>query len=132
MAGSGISSDSNRVFFATGNGERQTVNQGQAASGHVTLDTLSESMVNFAVSSTGVLSQQDYFEPFDYSSLDAADRDVGSGGVALFELPSPSASISTLAITCGKNGKCYVTNADNLGGYKLGSGGSDNIIQVSH
>lgn len=33
-------------------------------------------------------------------------------------------------ITCGKNAKCYVTNADNLGGYKLGTGGSDAIIQT--
>jgi hypothetical protein len=131
MAGMPPASDGkNRVFFATGNGQKKVINQGQPASGRTTLNTLSEAMVNFAVSSNGVLSQQDYFEPYDYLSLDSADRDLGAGGVALFKLPTPAAGISTLAITCGKNGKCYVTNADNLGGYKLGVGGSDNIVQV--
>jgi hypothetical protein len=130
MSGSAISSDNNRAFIATGNGLKQTVNQGQPSSGRVILNTLSEAMVNFAVSASGVLSQQDYFEPFDYLSLDAADRDLGSGGVVLFKLPNPASGVSTLAITCGKNGKCYITNADNMGGYKLGSGGSDNVIQV--
>jgi hypothetical protein len=130
MAGAGISTDGSRVFFATGNGLKQTINQARPALGSTPLNTLSECMVNFGVSSTGVLYNQDYFEPFDYTSLDGADRDLGSGGVVLFKLPQPAAGISTLAITCGKNGNCYVTNADGLGGYKLGVGGSNNVIQV--
>jgi hypothetical protein len=62
--------------------------------------------------------------------MDAADRDLGSGGVALWNLGMNAGGISRLAITCGKNAKCYVTNADNLGGYKLGASGGDAIIQT--
>lgn len=35
-----------------------------------------------------------------------------------------------MAVTAGKNGKIYILNADNLGGYRLGTGGSDGIIQT--
>jgi hypothetical protein len=133
MSGMPISSDnSGRIFFATGNGYKTDVNQQQSASGRVHLDTLSECMVNLAVDkATGALTQQDYFEPFEYLAMDAGDRDLGSGGVSL---PDPAifsgGGISRLAITCGKNAKCYITNADNLGGYKLGQGGSDAIVQT--
>ena len=35
-----------------------------------------------------------------------------------------------MAVTCGKNGKIYVLNANNLGGYRLGPGQTDGIIQT--
>lgn len=89
-------------------------------------------MVNMAINkNTGKLTQQDYFEPYEYLAMDAGDRDLGSGGVCL---PDPSvfsgAGVNRLAITCGKNAKCYITNADNLGGYKLGASGGDLIVQT--
>lgn len=127
MAGSAIASDqSNRLFFVTGNAYKVEVNQNQPASGRLHLDTLSETVVNMAVNSTtGAVTQQDYFEPYTYLAMDAADRDLGSGGVIL---PDPGTfsggGVSRLAITVGKNGVAYIMNADNLGGYKLGSGKS--------
>jgi hypothetical protein len=133
MGGSAIASDnSGRVFFVTGNGWRGSVNQGLPASGRVRLDTLSECVVNMAVNeSTGVVTQQDYFEPYTYTAMDAGDRDLGSGGVIL---PDPATfsggGIERLAIAVGKNGIAYIMNADNLGGYKLGVGGTDGIIQT--
>ncbi|KUJ19894.1 WSC-domain-containing protein [Mollisia scopiformis] len=133
MAGAGIASDqANRLFFVTGNAYKTEVNQNQPASGRLHLDTLSETVVNMAVNaSTGVVTQQDYFEPYTYLAMDAGDRDLGSGGVIL---PDPGTfsggGVSRLAITVGKNGVCYVMNADNLGGYKLGSGGTDAIVQT--
>lgn len=133
MAGSAIASDqSGRLFFATGNAYKTEVNQNIPASGRLRLDTLSECVVNMAVdSATGVISQQDYFEPYTYRAMDAGDRDLGSGGVSL---PDPGTfsggGVARLAITVGKNGIAYIMNADNLGGYKLGSGGTDAIIQT--
>jgi len=132
MSGMPITSDnSGRIFYATGNGYNG-VNRDRPASGRVHLDTLSECIVNMAVDPvTGKLAQKDYFEPYDYLAMDRADRDLGSGGVCL---PDPEVfsgtGVARLAITCGKNGKCYVTNADNLGGYKLGPSGGDSIIQT--
>lgn len=133
MGGSAIASDnSGRVFFVTGNGWRGSVNQNLPASGRVTLHTLSECVVNMAVDpATGVVSQADYFEPYTYTAMDAGDRDLGSGGVIL---PDPKTfsggGINRLAIAVGKNGIAYVMNADNLGGYKLGTGGTDGIVQT--
>jgi hypothetical protein len=81
--------------------------------------------------STGVVTQEDYFEPYTYTAMDAGDRDLGAGGVIL---PDPKTfnggGIQRLAIAVGKNGIAYVMNADNLGGYKLGVGGTDGIIQT--
>jgi hypothetical protein len=130
QGGSILSSDaSNRIFFATGNGAKASVNGQSAASGRVHLDTLSESMVNMAIDpDTGVVTQQDYFEPYTYQAIDSGDRDLGSGGVTI--LPFAGGGVKSLAITCGKNGQCYISNTDNLGGYKMGSGGGDAVIQT--
>ncbi|KAF2492456.1 WSC-domain-containing protein [Lophium mytilinum] len=133
QSGAAISSDnSGRLFFATGNAEGGGFNNKVPASGRVHLDILSECIVNLAIDpDTGALTQQDYFEPFGYLGMDAGDRDLGSGGVCL---PDPKTfsggGIARLAITCGKNGICYVANADNLGGYKMGTGGGDAIVQT--
>jgi hypothetical protein len=133
MAGMPIVSDnSGRIFFSTGNAYKVENNGILPSSGHIHLDTLSEAIVNLAVNTTtGALTQQDYFETYQYQAMDAADRDLGSGGVIL---PDPATfsggGVARLIVACGKNGNCYVTNADNLGGYKLGPGGGDAIIQT--
>jgi hypothetical protein len=89
MAGSAVASDnSGRLFFTTGNGNGKMANGQLPASGRVHLDTLSECIVSLAVDpKTGALTQQDYFEPYGYSAMDAGDRDLGSGGVCL---PDPT------------------------------------------
>lgn len=63
--------------------------------------------------------------------MDNADRDLGSSGVTLLD-PAvfKGTGISRMAVTIGKNGKAYILNANNLGGFKQGPGGTDNIIQV--
>lgn len=133
MAGMPLASDnSGRLFFVTGNGYKGTDNQQQPALGRNHLDTLSECMVNLAVNpQTGALTQQDYFEPYGYLAMDQGDRDLGSGGICL---PDPATfkgkGVARMAITCGKNGQCYVVNRDDLGGYKLGPSGGDSIIQT--
>lgn len=83
------------------------------------------------VSATGKITLTDYFEPHEYISMDAGDRDLGSGGVALLDSTTFSGTgVSRIAVTIGKNAKAYIMNANNLGGFKQGSGGGDNIIQT--
>lgn len=131
MAGSILASDEpSRFFFATGNGYTSTINDGQAASGRTPLDTLSEVVVNMAVNADGTITQQDYFEPAAYESMDAADRDLGSGGVTLLSSPFAGGGVNNIAIAGGKNGQVFVMNADNLGGYKNGANQGDNILQT--
>jgi hypothetical protein len=63
--------------------------------------------------------------------MDGGDQDLGSGGVVLLDPGTFSGTgVSKIAVTCGKNGKIYIMNANNLGGYKLGPGQTDNVIQT--
>lgn len=62
--------------------------------------------------------------------MDAGDRDLGSSGVTLLDPTTFSAgAVSRIAITAGKNAQLYIMNANNLGGFKQGFSGTDNILQ---
>jgi len=96
---------------------------GAPASGKKPISTLQQAVANFGVDpGSGVLTQQDYFEPFEYQSLNGGDRDFGSSGVALLDPTAFSgAGVSRIGVVGGKSGKVYVLNADNLGGFANGS-----------
>lgn len=130
QSGMGLATDQSRLFLNTGNGQGHQ-NGDVPASGRVPLSTLDEVVANFQVTPNGTFSLTDYFEPFEYVNMDAADRDLGSGGVALLD-PSVffSNSISRIAISVGKNGKCYILDANQLGGFKQGPGNTDATIQT--
>jgi hypothetical protein len=70
---------------------------------------------------TGTLTQQDYFEPYAYDSDNGNDLDFGSAGVALLD-PTVfyGTGVSRIAVAGGKDGKVYIMNADNLGGFAGG------------
>lgn len=132
MGGFGFSTDNaNRMFYVTGNG-RGHENLNFAVSGKTPPGTLEEAIVNMAVDPlTGKVKPQDFFQPYEYLSLDAADKDFGSGGLALLDPGTfNGANAQRLGVTVGKNGKIYVANVDNLGGYRLGPGGGDKIVQT--
>lgn len=94
---------------------------GTPASGKIPISTLEQVVANFGVDGNGVLTQQDYFEPYEYQSLNGGDRDFGSSGVALLD-PSvfSGGGIRRVAVAGGKSGKVYFLDADNLGGYANG------------
>ncbi|PVH80099.1 WSC-domain-containing protein [Cadophora sp. DSE1049] len=109
--GMGFAVDGSRIFLATGNGQGHA-NGDVGASGRTPLSTLDEVVGCFSVSAEGKITLNDYFEPYEYISMDAGDRDLGSSGVTLLD---PTA---------------YIMNANNLGGFKQGPGGTDNVIQT--
>lgn len=87
-------------------------NKDTPASGRSSLSTLDEIVANFAVSN-GKIALQDYFQPYEYIAMDAGDRDLGSGGVALLD-PSVfkgTNAVTRVAVTIGKNGKAYIMYA---------------------
>jgi iron transport multicopper oxidase len=132
QSGMGFSSDNpNRMFFVTGNGLGHE-NKELPASGRSPLGTLDECIVNVRINqTTGKVSLQDYFEPYEYISLDAGDLDLGSSGLTLLDPATFSGgSVSRMGVTVGKNGKAYVVNLDNLGGFKQGSANGDAVIQT--
>lgn len=100
----------------------QSANGAVPASGRLPLSTLEQVVANFNVDpSSGTLTQTDYFEPYEYSSLNGADRDFGSSGSALLDPGTFSGGgIDRIIVAGGKSGKVYILNADNLGGYAQG------------
>ncbi|KAH8899451.1 WSC-domain-containing protein [Thozetella sp. PMI_491] len=130
QSGMGLATDSNRVFGVTGNGQGHA-NGNIPASGRLPLTTLDECVINFGVSSAGKITLNDYFEPYDYVNMDAGDKDLGSSGTCLLDgSVFKTAGVNRIAVVVGKNSKVYVLNADGLGGFKQGSGGTDNILQT--
>jgi hypothetical protein len=70
---------------------------------------------------TGVISQQDFFVPSIYTTLNTGDKDISSSGVSLLDhLPFSGGGVNRVAICASKAGYVYVMDADNLGGFKMG------------
>jgi hypothetical protein len=99
--------------------------KGVPASGKVPISTLQQATVDMGVSAAGVFSQSDYFEPYEYASLDGGDLDFGSSGAALLSPYFSGGGVSQVVVAGGKSGKIYFMDANNLGGFAGGTGGSD-------
>ncbi|MFZ0637845.1 MAG: hypothetical protein WA755_07745 [Candidatus Acidiferrales bacterium] len=81
-----------------------------------------DSILRFTATS-GVLTLQDSFTPYNQAELSSADLDLGSGGVVV--LPDLTGSNPHLLIGGGKDGVLYLVDRDDLGGYA----GSDHVVQ---
>lgn len=98
------------IYVVTGNGTWDYASGGQ---------DLGESYIKLA--STGGLSVADYFTPFNYQSLNNDDVDTGSAGVALLGDEAGSPAHPHLMAGAGKEGRIYLLDRDQLGGYQAGS-----------
>ncbi len=71
---------------------------------------------------TGVISQEDWFIPTNYATLNAGDKDISASGVSLLDpTPFSGGGVNRVAISGSKAGYVYVMDADNLGGFKMGA-----------
>jgi hypothetical protein len=103
-SGGGPAADAyNNIYFSTGDGTFD-YDQGGIDYG--------DSVLKLSPTSLSLL---DYFTPFNQATLEAHERDLGSGGVLL--LPDQSTCPTHLMVTAGKQGKVYLINRDNLGQY---------------
>lgn len=66
------------------------------------------------------------FTTYNYFNLDQGDVDMGSGGMIV--LPDQSGPDAHLAVAGGKDGRAFLMNRDNLGGYT--PGGPDKVLQT--
>ncbi len=104
MSGSGLAADaSGNVYVATGNGTFDTVSVPATAVG--------DSLLKLGISG-GNLALLDYFTPYNQSTLNSGDTDLGSGGVLL--LPDQPGSFPHLLVTAGKQGRIYLVNRDQM------------------
>ncbi len=87
--------------------------------------TLQQATIDMGVSAAGKFSQQDYFKPYEYASLDGGDIDFGSSGAALLSPFFSGGGVSQVIVAGGKSGKIYFMDANNLGGFTEGGGRGD-------
>jgi hypothetical protein len=72
------------------------------------------------LSSTGGLAMADYFTPFNQDSLNRGDIDLGSSGPLLLPDDAGSGSHPHLLVGAGKEGRIYLLDRDQLGGFHAG------------
>jgi len=104
-----------------------TANAGASFCANQTAGNIAESFIKFnptnglSVTAAGF----DFWAPGDAPGLGNADSGVGSGGLVLMDVPG---TIPHLCMAGGKNGKIYVVNRDNMGGFV--NAGGDRDIQT--
>jgi hypothetical protein len=97
-AGGGISADSSgNIYYVSGNGGFDASTGGP---------DYGDSFVKLSPQ----LKELDYFSPFNQQCLDSEDADLGSGGALL--VPGQNRIIGA-----GKEGRIYVVDTTNMGGY---------------
>jgi hypothetical protein len=108
MSGNGPAADSSgNIYFVTGNGTFD-VNTGGTAYG--------DAIVKVGPPSANTFPVLSYFSPNNQASLEAADADLGSGGLLL--LPDVSSGTHTqLLAQAGKDGRIFVADRNALGGF---------------
>ncbi len=117
MGGNGLCVDgSNSLYFMTGNGSFSANTNGS---------DYSDSFIR--LSTTNGLGVADYFTPYNQASLSSGDADVGSGGALLLPDNAGSAAHPHLIEGCGKEGKIYLIDRDNMG--RFNSANDSQIVQ---
>jgi hypothetical protein len=110
MSGSGIASDGTNLYFTTGNSD-------SSGTSYNSVNNIEESVVKV----TSNLTVASIFTPSNFAALDAADNDLGSGGV--LSIPN-----SPLVVAAGKDGRMFLLSSANLGGYT--PGGPDHVLDM--
>ena len=106
MGGNGPCVDSGtNLYFEVGNGPFNA-NTGGTEYG--------DSFVKLSTSS-GSFSVADYFTPYNQAGLASSDADLGSGGPLLLPDSVGSALHPHLIVGCGKEGKIYLVDRENMG-----------------
>jgi len=113
------------IILATGNGVSP-----QPAASDDPPATLSESVIGLTVGSSGALTPTQFFAPSNAANLDANDDDFGAGGpVALPTQYFGTGAHPQLLVQVGKDGRIFLVDAADMGGFQQGAGGGDAVLQ---
>jgi hypothetical protein len=117
QSGGGPAADANgNVYVMTGNGTLD----GPSPGGN---NDFGDSFLKLT---PRVLTESDFFTPFDQATLEATDGDLGSGSPLL--LPDQAIGPPHLMVSAGKGGTIYLVDRDNLGGF-IANGNDQQIVQ---
>jgi len=123
MAGAGPAADaSGGIFFSTGNGTFT------ASTGTVPPPADGNDFGDSVIKLSSALALTDYFTPTNESSLNAADADLGAGGVMVLPDSVGSTAHHHLAIIGDKESKLFLIDRDAMGRYS--SSGPDANVQT--
>jgi AraC-like DNA-binding protein len=112
QSGQGLAADQTGIYLMTGNG-------------YFTYSIGGTDLGDSFIRLTPSLSVVDYFTPWDQFALSNADNDFGAGGPLL--LPSLPGTPLSLAVGGGKDGRLFVLDRANLGGY---NSNTNNVVQT--
>jgi predicted RecA/RadA family phage recombinase len=119
MSGGGLAADGlGNIYLSTGNGTFDVTDPQAPAFGDSVLKLLTGDGVRVG----------DFFTPWNQDALAGADADLGSGGLLL--LPDQPGAYPHLMVTAGKEGKIYLINRDDEGGYRRCGPDCDDVVQV--
>jgi hypothetical protein len=142
------------LYFETGNGTFETTltpspfnsslmipNQGDYGDSFVKVEIDGSTPASGSLNATNNINGwgmhvADYFTPDDEGTLNAGDTDLGSGAPLLLPAGAGSAAHPKLMVGSGKEGRIYLIDRDNMGGYHGdaagdGNSGFDNVVQVT-
>jgi len=119
MSGNGLAADANNnLYCVTGNGTFDGTFPPVAGA-----DDFGDSVLKLSTSAG--LSLADFFTPFNQSTLNGGDTDLGSGGVVILQDQSGGGPVHLLFIS-SKSGTIYLINRDNLGKF---NSSTDQVVQ---
>ena len=111
MAGSGLASDGQYLYFLDGNGTFDTTLN---ANGFPVNGDYGNAFMKLSLS--GQLAIADYFTMYNTMQESDADEDLGSGGAMILpDLLDSGQQVHHLAVGAGKDSNIYVVNRDNMG-----------------
>jgi hypothetical protein len=108
MSGHGLAADeAGNLYFEVGNGSFNANQPGGTEFGDCFIK----------LSTAGGLAVASFFAPYNEAFLAQDDWDLGSGGPVLLPDSAGSAAHPHLLVGCGKEGKIYLLDRENLGGF---------------
>lgn len=129
MSGGGPSYDgAGSIFLATGNGYASQLST-IPVRGYDPPTSLEEAALHMTVNSDGSLNLVDFFMPWEKQAMDGADKDLGTSPLEILPSQFACGDVKRIGVVTAKTGKTYWLNLDNLGGYRNGKDGLDDIIQ---
>ncbi|PFH62596.1 hypothetical protein XA68_12848 [Ophiocordyceps unilateralis] len=129
MSGGGLSYDgAGSIFLATGNGYASQLST-IPVRGYNPPTSLEEAALHLTMNPDGSLNLVDFFMPWEKQAMDGADKDLGTSPLEILPAQFACGDVKRIGVVTAKTGKTYWLNLDNLGGYRNGKDGLDDIIQ---